>query len=426
MSVLERVPAVWRIIDFRRFWIASTAALFGSAFGLIVIPLVAALALRASPAEIGLLAFLELLPYLLFGLVAGVWVDRFPRRRIMIACHLARFVVLLGIPISYWLGALSLPYLFGTSFVFGTFSLFFDVSHQAYLPTLVSRETLVSANGAMQFSRSAADLTGPGLAGPVVALVTAPVAVLVNAFSFLVAAALLGRVRGDGRVAARPPTRGVLGDTRDGLMFVLRSPLLRPIAGSLLAVYFFIVSISTLTIYYASTRLHLGPTEIGIAYALGSAGTLVGASINGPLMRVLGIGRMVLLAGLLSGAGPLLVALATPADAFAMLVASEIIVSVCGTVFAVGQVSIRQGATPDAMQGRMNGVMRFVGIGGRALGSLTSGVAGDLIGVRPVLAIASVGGLLAFTAIRVSPIPRLATPADVAQEPLARQEVADV
>jgi MFS family permease len=423
VSVRGRVPAVWRIADFRRFWIATTAALFGSAFGLIVIPLVAALALGASPAQIGVLAFLELLPYLLFGLGAGVWVDRFSRRRIMVACHLGRFVVLLGIPISYGMGALSMPYLFGTSFVFGIFSLFFDVAYQAFLPSLVTPETLVSANGAMQFSRSAADLTGPGLAGPVIALVTAPAAVLVNACSFLVAAVLLGRVKGDGTVQARPPTQGILGDIRDGLMFVLRSPMLRPIAGSLLAVYFFIVSISTLTIYYASTRLGLGPAEIGIAYALGSAGTLLGASINGPLMRLIGLGRMMWLSGLLSGIGPLLIALATPASAFVLLVASEIVISVCGTVFAVGQVSVRQGVTPDVMQGRMNGVMRFVGIGGRALGSLASGVAGNLIGVRPVLAIASLGGLLAFAAIRLSPIPKLATAADVAEEPAGTQKV---
>ncbi|MFT4081592.1 MAG: MFS transporter [Nocardioides sp.] len=417
MSILDRLPPIWGLSDFRRFWTATTAALFGSAFGLIVIPLIAALTLDASPADIGLLGFLELLPYLLFGLFAGVWVDRFSRRRVMLVCHLGRFLVLCGIPIAYLSGTLNLPFLLATSFVFGTFSLFFDIAHQAFLPSLLERDELVSANGAMQFSRSAAELSGPGIAGPVIAMVTAPAAVLVNAFSFLAAAVLLLRVRRGGEAVSRSgEPASVLSDTREGLVYVLRTRMLRAIAASLFAVYFFVVSISILTIYYASTQLGLGPTQIGVAYALGSVGTLIGASINSPLMRLLGLGRMVWMSALLSGLGPLLIALATPGNGFVMLIASEAIVSVCGTVFAVGQVSIRQSVTPDFIQGRMNGFMRFIGIGSRAVGSLVAGVVGDLIGVRATLAIGSVGGLLAFLSIWYSPIRRLRTPEDVTQE----------
>jgi Transmembrane secretion effector len=391
--------------NFWRFWAATSLALFGSAFGLVVFPLVATLALRASATAVGVLAFVELAPYLLFGLFVGVVVDRVPRRSLMAASHLLRALLLATVPLLAALGALTLPALFVIAFVFGTFTLLFEVAHQAFLPALVGRDTLVEANSRLQISRSAAELSGPGLAGPAVQLFTAPGALLVNAVAFMAAGAVLWTVRQ--REVLVPPAGALWQQVRDGIAFVARHPVLRALAGALSALYFFITAVAPLIIVLAARNLRLSPSAIGLAFACAGVGTVVGAVVNAPLVRWLGVNQVLAWSAVLSGAAPALAALATPASALPMLMAGQLLTATAGTVFAVTQVSARQAVTPDPMQGRMNGTMRFAGIGGRALGSLAAGLLAGVVGVRVTLAVAALGGVLALAFLLASPLARV-------------------
>jgi hypothetical protein len=219
--------------DFVRFWLATTAALFGSSFGLVVIPLVAGLTLRASAGQVALLGFLELAPYLIFGLFVGAWVDRVPKRTLMITSHVLRAATLAVIPAAYSLGILSVGLLYVTSFVFGFLTMLFEVAHQSYLPIVVGDADLLEANGRMQFSRSSAELSGPGAAGAAVQVLAAPLALVANALAFLGAAALIFSMRRREEPAPRPGL--LMRDVREGLVFVFHDRVLRAVAGSLSA-----------------------------------------------------------------------------------------------------------------------------------------------------------------------------------------------
>ena len=411
-ATIARVTGLYLGADFFRFWLATTAALFGSSFGLIVIPLLASIVLRASAAQIGLIGFLELAPYLAFGLLVGGLVDRVPRRRLMIASHVLRAAVLTVIPVTAAIGVLRVGLLYGISFAFGSLTLLFDVAHQTFLPGLVGKERLLEANGRMQFSRSSAELSGPGLAGVVVQLVTAPFALIVNAVSFVGAAVLLGTVGKEAPAREREQVAAagshtVIRDMRDGIALVMRDSTLRALAWSLAALYFFITAMTPLIILFTSRTLRLAPEMIGIAYAVGGAGTLVGAVINVGLIRRFGLNKVMPLAAMTAALGPLCVAVAGRSTVFPLLLLGQTMTGAGGTVFAVAQVSLRQYVTPPNLLGRMNGTMRFLSIGGRAIGTLAAGFVASTIGLRPTIACSVLGGLVAVTCILTSPIARL-------------------
>ena len=179
----------WRHGDFRRLWAGQTISQFGSQVTLLALPLVAAVLLEASPFEMGLLAALEMAPFLLVGLPAGVWVDRWPRRPVLIVGDVGRALVLASVPLAYVLGRLSLPQLYLVAFVSGTLTVFFDVAYMSYLPSLMTRDRLVEGNSKLETTRAAAQIGGPGLAGVLIQAFSAPVAIAADAVSFVISAA---------------------------------------------------------------------------------------------------------------------------------------------------------------------------------------------------------------------------------------------
>jgi MFS family permease len=204
-------------------------------------------------------------------------------------------------------------------------------------------------------------------------------------------------------------------DVREGLVFVFHDRVLRAVAGSLSALYLFITAPAPLIILFFARELRLAPAAIGIAYAVGGAGTLIGAIANAPLVRRLGLNRVMALSVVVAALGPLCVAAATRSTAFPMLLLGELLTAVGGTVFAVVQVSLRQKMTPPELQGRMNGTMRFMGIGGRAVGVLLAGIVADLIGLRTTIGLAALGGVVALAWIAASPIVRMKSLADATE-----------
>jgi MFS family permease len=406
-----RASSLWRHHDFLRFWGAQTISLVGSQVTLLALPLTAVILLHASAFQIGLLTAVQYLPFLLVGLPAGVWVDRMRRRPILVVADVARAVILLSIPIAYWAGVLGLGLLYAVGFVVGVLSLFFDVAHQSYLPDLVPRESLIEGNAKIEVSYSSAQLAGPGLGGVLVQVLTAPVAILADAVSYVVSAALLLRIRRPEPAPAPDDGEapGLVRQIRDGVRYVLHHDLLRPIAlttaiGNLFDLFGMVQAVLTL---YAIRTLRLSPAELGLALALANGGGILGALANKRLVDRFGFGPTFLVASVTPGVGVLLLPLATPSTGLLVLAAGLGVAGFAIAIYNVNQITLRQTVTPAAMQGRMNATMRVIIWGTIPIGAALGGFLGNTIGLRPTLLVAGCGSVLACAPIVFSQVAKL-------------------
>ncbi len=393
-----RFGGLWRHADFRRLWAAGTVSQFGSQITILALPLLAALTLGATPLEMGILVAAEYAPSLLFGLPAGAWIDRRQRRPVMLAADIGRGALLLLVPVLAWSGLLRVHHLYAVAFLVGALTLLFDVADTSFLPTLVRRDDLVEGNGKLEMSRSVAEIAGPGLAGTLVQIATAPVAVLVDAVSFFASAAFLFRIRTPEPVP--PPAserQGIRAEIKAGLQLVGRSPVLRTIAGAAILGNLAFSMLAAALILYLARDLGFGPGLIGLVFAGGSIGALVGALLAERASDRFGIGPILVGGQFLSFLGSLglwfaggLTVLILP-----VLIAAEVASGVGGMLVQVNQVSIRQAVTPDDMLGRMNASIRFLAWGTMPLGALLGGALGDAGGLRTVILVAAAIELLA-------------------------------
>jgi MFS family permease len=386
-----------------KLWASESVSLFGSQITVLALPLTAVLVLGASPFEMGLLGMLGFLPFLLLSLFAGVWVDRLPRRRILVTANLGRALLLALIPLAAYAGWLTMPLLYAVSVLVGVLTVFFDVAYQAYLPDLVAREQLVDGNSKLEASRSVAQIGGPALGGVLVERLTAPVAMALDAASFLVSALLLALIPGTQRIE-RPERQPIWSAIAEGLRVVLGSPILRAIAGSTGTSNFFANVWGAVFTLYAVQELGIGPSTLGLIFAVGSGGALVGAFVAAPLTRRLGVGPTIIVSMLVSSLSALAIPLARGGAAVALLMAGQAVLSLCGPIYNVTQVSLRQTITPARLQGRMNASMRFLVWGTIPLGSLAGGLIGESLGIYTALLVGTLGAQLAFLWVLLSPV----------------------
>ena len=401
---------LWRHGDFMKLWSGQTISEFGSAISQLALPTIAVLVLHASAFQVALLGTIEFLPFLLFTLPAGVWVDRLPRRSVLIVGDFGRGALGVSVPIAYAFGGLHLPQLYVVGFLTGILTVFFDVAYQSYLPSLVARERLVEGNSKLEVTRSGAQLAGPGLAGGLISLVTAPYAVFVDTASFIVSGGFLLRIRkqelpvenkDDGR---RP---GLRTELWEGLRYVLGHRLLRPQAISTGTSNFFSNVSFSIFLVYAYRRLGLSAGLVGLAFSLGNLGWMLGAAGSSRLQRRLGVGKTTMLGAACSGPGLLLVPLAPKSFPLPMIIAGGILGGFGAVVYNIAQVSLRQAITPERIQGRMNSVMRFLVWGTIPLGSLTGGALASTIGLRSTLFVGAFGAFISLLPIVLSPIRKL-------------------
>jgi MFS family permease len=407
----KRARSLWRHPDFMKLWTGETISQLGTQVTLLALPLTAVVILKANAFQVGLLSTLEFLPFILVGLPAGVWVDRLRRRPILIAGDLLRVLTLGSIPLAYELHALHITQLYAVAFLTGIGTVFFDVAYQAYLPSLVNRHQIVEGNAKLEISRSGAQLAGPGMAGFLIQALKAPVAIFVDAVSYLWSAAFVGLIRkpeppvevhADG---TRPTMRSQI---REGLRYVWHHDLLRPIALCTATANLFGSITMAILILFAVRQLHLKAGEIGLIFALGNVGFLLGAFTARPIADRAGVGRAIVWSIGLTAPGAILVPLATPSSAFALLVVYQFVLGWGGmAVYNINQVSLRQAITPDRMQGKMNATMRFMVWGTIPVGAFVGGILGRSLGLRPTLWIAAIGGMVAFLWPLFSPVHRL-------------------
>ena len=410
---------------FLRLWAAETISHFGSSITGIALPFVAITLLGAGPLEVAILNLADFLPFLLIGLLAGALVDRLPRRAVLIGGDLGRAALILTIPIAYLAGLLTLTQLIVVGFSVGVLTVFFDVAYQAYLPSLIGRKELVEGNSKLEFSRSAASLLGPGLGGLLVEVLRAPVAMLVDAASFLVSALFLTTIKdraapADSTIGETPlkgdshtekPARGAMRrEIAEGLRFVFGHPVLRTIGAATATSNLFSSIGGAAFMLFAINELKMSPALIGAAFSLGSVGGLVASLVAGPLSRRFGVGRVIVATVALGGPFEFAVGLGSPgADALNLLLiaAAGFAMGGSGTIYNINQVSLRQAITPEAMSGRMNATMRWFVWGTMPIGSIIGGIIGETLGVRAAILIGGAGATLAFVPLLLGPVWRI-------------------
>jgi MFS family permease len=449
-----RRRSLFRQADFARLWTAATVSLFGTQVSQIAIPFIAAVLLNASPGEVGLLVTVEFLPFLLFTLPAGVWVDRYPRKRILVLGDIGRGLMLISIPVAFALNGLTIWQLYIVGFVNGIMTVFFDVADQSYLPSILDRDDLVDGNAKLQISHSSAQILGQPFGGGIVALLTAPVAVLVDAISFFGSAGLIASIRRD-RAATTGPTSGagsaaaaVTPDTAgespeavasatteaaaadpavnpeasaehppggmrsqimDGLRYILGHRFLRNIAASTATSNLWgNMALATFPVY-AYRELGLSPAAVGTIGGIGGAGVLVGALVASRVANTVGIGRAIVGSLALSQVVGLLVPAAPKELAFYFFSVAFFLGSIGGVVYNVNQVSLRQAITPEAFLGRMNATMRFLVWGTIPIGSLIGAGLSEVVGVHTTIWIGAILGLTSFLPVLLSPVRSLRT-----------------
>ncbi len=371
--------------------------------------------------QVALLGTAEMLPFILFTLPAGAWVDRLPRRLILVVGDFGRALTLVSIPIAYELGVLSIWQLYLVGLINGTLTVFFDVADQSFLPAILDPDDLVEGNSKLQVSGSAAQIVGQPLGGAMIGLLSAPIAVLLDAISFVASGGLIFWIRKP--EPAREPTAvteagpqpGIRGEIAEGLRYVLGHQYLRYIAASTgLSNLFSNIAFATFAIF-AYRILDLSAFTVGVIGGVGSSGILVGALAAGRIAARIGVGRTILWSMVLSGPALLLAAFAQPGTAIPILIASTFLASFAAVVYNINQVSLRQAITPERIQGRMNATMRFLVWGTIPIGQIIGGIlASTALGARGALVVGGVLGCFAFVPILLSPVrslERIPTPA---------------
>lgn len=397
-----------------RLWAAETISQMGSHITLLALPLTAAITLEASPAQMGFLTAAERLPFLLFGLLAGAWIDRRRRRPLLIGADYARAAVLAIIPIAALLGVLRFELLILVALLAGALTMIFDVAYVSILPDVVRGDQLTAANSRLQTSLAVAQASGPGLGGALVALIGAPLTLALDAVSFLVSGVLLhsAPITESSRISASVQTSPtVLADIKQGLAALTRNHLLRATAWASVTTSLFGWGFLTVYLLFMTRDLELGAGTIGVILTLGGLGSISGALLSGPVSNKLGVGRTMLLAQAANTLGSLAVPLAivVPHLAVPMLAVSEIVQWGALTLFGVLQVSLRQAVVPGNIQGRVTATQRVLVTGGAALGGLLGGWLGTQIGLGPTLAVCALGMGLSVVWIAASPVPALQT-----------------
>lgn len=338
--------------DFRRLWAGQTVSSLGSAITTLALPLTAVVALKATPAQMGILRAAGFLPHLLFGLVAGVWVDRLRRRPVLILADLRRALLLGSVPGMALLGALRMACLYGVAFLTGVLGLFFDVAANSYVPSLVGRERLARANSATVLSGSVASAVGPALAGALVQALTAPVAIALDALSFLIFATFTLLIRAPEAAPAARQGRGHLcAEIGEGLRVLVDHPVVRPIAASAVIGSIAGQVQASILVLYLVRELRMPLSLLGTVFATSGVASVLGALLAGPI-------------------------------------------------------TARHGPGPAYLAGT------FVTFGAIPLGSLLGGGLGQVIGLRATLLIGGLGMLLGFLWAARSPVRslRAATP----------------
>ncbi|SDM52727.1 MFS transporter [Allokutzneria albata] len=376
---------------FARFWAADTVSLVGTYVTTLALQVLAVVHLNASATELGVLGAARWVPYLVFGLFAGVLVDRWRRRPLLVGTDLARAVVLGLIPSLGMAGLLDMPTLVVLVTVFGALSLIYDAAHQSFLPQLVPTALLTTANARMEQTRAVAQSAGPMLAGWLVKVVGAPVAIVVDAVSYLVSGLVLATLRTQERFEPAE-SRDLRREVREGLSWVYRHPTLSPLTVTSHVWFLCTGMVSTVSTFFVLDELGFDAVALGTTYALGGVGGLLGASLSDRAGRLLGVAPVLVIGRWLTPVAYALIPMATNGTTgLVLLCAAQFLFGFSLGLDGPVEMGYRQTVTPERLLGRANATMRSLNRGMIVIGAPLGGALADALGNRTVLWIAVVG-----------------------------------
>jgi len=382
---------------YRRLWTSIAISSFGGQVTMLALPLTAAVLLHASPTQMGLLGAVEILPFVLLSLPTGVWLDRVRKLPVYIAGELTIALVAMSVPVAWWLGWLSIEWLYACGFVLGSVYTVAGSAAQIVLTQVVARERLVEAHAKNALASSAAEVAGPGLAGALIKVVGAPLALLVDAVLVTVSAAILRGVS-----VREAPTDGAAArgrrfwdDLKAGVRFVARHRLLVALALAVGTWQMCHQAAIVVQILFATRTLGLSEHAVGLAYTGMGIGTVIASVFGNRISRAIGPGPSLIVGFAVCGGGWLLLAVA-PANAWGIAAFAVML-----TMFSTGAVfifinflSMRQAVTPAPLLGRMTSTMRWLILIPAGPGALIGGWLGEHVGLRASLAFAGAGSLL--------------------------------
>lgn len=401
--------SLWRDGDFLKLWGGQSLSLVGSQVTIIALPLVAVQLLNATPGQMGVLGALGRLPFVLF-VFAGVFADRFRRRPTMIVTDLGRALAIGLVPALFFADQLTIYWLYGIVLVSGVLGVFFEVNNQAFLPSVLGRDRLAEGNARFQISQSVAQVSGPSLAGALIAFFSAASVMLLDAVSYVIGAVASALIR---KPEPKPSDSGqplsVFTAIRDGLRWVWTEPVIRSLLVSTGCYMTFTAGIQTLYVLYLRQQLHLAASLIGLTLAFLGIGAVLGSLASLKLLRWVGPGPAAFWATVGGNAAFLLIPLAGGPTwlTVALLAAAQLLIGMSGPLAQVGMASLRMVLTPNNMQGRVVGSFRGISLGLAPLGALVAGLLGTGIGLRPTLWVYAIGVLTPIAVMAFSPLPRL-------------------
>ena len=400
---------LWLSASFRRLWLSLTVTSFGAQITNLALPLTAALLLHATPMQMGILVALETLPFALFSLHAGVLLDRVRKLPVIIAADVGRGIALLAIPITAWFGVLSMEILFAVGFLCGMQNVVGGAAYQVLLAQMAGRKRLVEANAKVTLGETSAALVGPGIAGGLIQLLTAPFAIALDAMTFFVSALMLRRIKAPSDVARDGGNGGVWHEIGEGLKLVWGNRTLWGLAW-LAGTWQFLHHMQVAVLILFATRdLGLSAGAIGICFVFGGAGCVLASASAERLSARFGIGPVIVHGLILSAFGWQAYGLISgPPWLATLLLGTAMLVFDFGAIlYAINYLSLRQAITPDRLLGRMTATMRFVTVASAPIGSLVGGALASQIGLRStLLAVGMLGLLLSAAAVLWSPVRR--------------------
>ena len=398
--------SLWRNGPFLRLWTGQTASSVGSQLGRLAIPVLAVSVLQATEFQVGLLTAVETAAFLLIGLPAGAWVDRWLKRRVMLIADLARAIVLASVPIMFFAGVLTIWQLMVVGAIVGVASVFFDVAYQSYLPVLVDLKQLGEGNSKLETTGQLARVTGPALAGALLAIVRPAVLIGLDAVTFLLSFIALSTIRDHEVPKPIADRRPLVTEIKEGMKFVVQEPLLRRIVLTTSTTNLFGMIAMTMIPVLVLRQLDISPAIYGFGLSLGAIGGLLGAMFSARIATLIGEGTAIPVSGVLAGVAIVGLALMPvfPNAAVPTFVGSEFLYSFSVLVYNITQVTFRQRICPPRLLGRMNASIRFIVWGVMPIGAIASGLLSTAIGVELTIAIGAVGSVLACVFVLFSPL----------------------
>lgn len=404
--------SVLRNRNFQYLWAGQTVSAIGDQMTGLALPVLAITMLHASEWQIGMMNAAGMSMFLLIGLPAGAWVDRWLKRRVMIFADLVRALVLLSVPVAWWAGVLDVTYLIVGAAIISAANVFFDVAYQSVLPIMLPKDQLSKANSALETTKQTSMLVGPAVIGFLLSIVKAPILMVADSISYFVSLFSIGLIKMDESTIAKKDRGRLRDEIAEGVKFVTKHPIIGRITASTATFNFFNSGVNTLVPILVLRNMDVSPALFGLVFSIGAGAALVGALSAAKIGKLIGQGNTVISALMLSAVASFgfpLAAVIGDASALPIVMVTGSLIGFSSLVFNITQVSARQALCPEHLLGRMNASIRFFVWGVMPISALLAGAFATWFGLAPVLLVGAIGAVLSTWFIFASPLRGLKT-----------------